>query len=352
MPNTEDYAIVVGINQYPGFGDLDGSERDAQSFYDWLTSRTGGDVPTGNVKLILSSQFTHATDPNEAKPIVSDIQAKLDQLEDIANTNDENGRGTRVGRRLYFYFAGHGFAFDPRQTALLMANATISRTGYHIVAQSYANWFQLSGYFDEIILLLDCCQVRRQEGIAPNPPHFQRTFSTSSNKVKCFYGFAAKWGRVALELGGGTMPVHGVFTAALLEGLKGKAADSQGRVTSTSLKNYLYTNMKKFLPPVVLNDPQAPKEPDFDTIPEVGNDIIFAQTGVPRCKLRFKLRDTSVPKERIRIKKNRDVITEIEIHSDDSVDLQPGIYAIEVFRNGIWELLEAFELIEEMEFDV
>jgi hypothetical protein len=57
--------------------------------------------------------------------------------------------------------------------------------------------------------------------------------------------------------------VHGVFTWALLNGLK-TAADANNQVTSASLGGYLYNNMKTFLKPDDLVDPEVPKEPDLE----------------------------------------------------------------------------------------
>lgn len=41
----EDYAIVVGINHYPGMNPLKGAEQDALNFIEWLKDPKGGDVP-------------------------------------------------------------------------------------------------------------------------------------------------------------------------------------------------------------------------------------------------------------------------------------------------------------------
>jgi hypothetical protein len=61
---------------------------------------------------------------------------------------EAHGDGAVVGRRLYLYFAGHGFAPTDTETALLMANATRTRGGHHIPGRSYAEWFYRAGYFN------------------------------------------------------------------------------------------------------------------------------------------------------------------------------------------------------------
>ena len=47
------YAIVIGIDRYPGFRDLGGACNDAEAFAEWLTDPNGGDVPAENVRTLL-----------------------------------------------------------------------------------------------------------------------------------------------------------------------------------------------------------------------------------------------------------------------------------------------------------
>jgi hypothetical protein len=55
MPNTRDYAVVVGVNHYKKLQLLEGPINDAISFKDWLVNPDGGDLPEGNCKLITSN---------------------------------------------------------------------------------------------------------------------------------------------------------------------------------------------------------------------------------------------------------------------------------------------------------
>ena len=57
--NERDHAIVVGISRYGSLRpELEGPERDARAFADWLRDAEGGAVPPANVKVILSSAAT------------------------------------------------------------------------------------------------------------------------------------------------------------------------------------------------------------------------------------------------------------------------------------------------------
>src|SRR5262245_55141594 len=127
--NDKDYAIIVGIEVYPAFdpnGPLKGPENDARAFRDWVISPTGGNVPNDkdHVVLIVSSDYKPAPKtPDDARPMIMDVHSAFERLQNKAQQNADKGKGLQVGRRLYIYMAGHGFAPRDDQTALLMANA-------------------------------------------------------------------------------------------------------------------------------------------------------------------------------------------------------------------------------------
>jgi uncharacterized caspase-like protein len=244
-----DQAVVVGVGWYPNLDELKGPVNDATEFARWLTAPAGGGLCTPQVRLILSPP--PGADPGAARPVAWQVQEAFDDLDAIARVNRANGRGLRVGRRLYLYFAGHGFAphdpFAPRDehTALLMANASRERAGYHISGTGYADWFYRAGYFDEVLLFMDCC--REVFTSAPlTVPHFSEVIDPDApNRVLTFYGFATFWSRLSREqpMQQFNGMVRGVFTTALLAGLQGGARDAAGRVTGASLRNYLFYQM-------------------------------------------------------------------------------------------------------------
>jgi hypothetical protein len=191
----------------------------------------------------------------------------FDWIDQLAADNDDRGTGLQAGRRLYLYFAGHGFSPQENQTALLMANATRQRVGHHVAGPAYADWFFRAGYFQEILLFMDCC--RETLPLAPlMPPHFLPvTANQAVNQVRLFYGYGTRWSRLSRER---PMPdglVRGVFTTALMAGLRGAAADVAGNVTSLSLTSYLFQNMKTFLSAADLVVPTVPREPDIYVYP-------------------------------------------------------------------------------------
>lgn len=264
---ASDWAVVVGLSHYPELGDLDGPENDARAFYAWLTERAG--VPKEHAKLILSSDFTPpAKTAIEAKPTSERIEEAFDLLYDLAERQSREGGELRVGRRLYIFLAGHGFSPSGDEAALLMANATRGRT-YHVPGRPYANWFLRAGFFDEVILFMDCCRERYPQAPLRVLPYIDMTDPSAVDRSKILFGFATKWSRLSREKPMKDGKVRGVFSTALLAGLNGLAADENGDITAHSLADYLYNHMKELLSPEELKDEDVPKDPEliYDTNP-------------------------------------------------------------------------------------
>jgi hypothetical protein len=271
--SKEDRAIVVGISKYPDLGDLRGPENDAHAFRDWLVDTRGGDVPDKQIRMILSSDTGPlAAAPGTPHPTVIEVQKEFEALQDIADENMAAQRGRRVGRRLYLYLAGHGFSPSTEQTALLMANAAPLRAGgtYHIIGQFFAGWFYRAGYFDEICLFMDCCR-EIFTATSLNMPWADEVDETAIDRCRFFYAFGTKWSQDSRER---PMPPddlwHGVFTSALLAGLRGAAVepgDPRGRITAESLEAYLLDYMQDFLSEPDRSNPDVAKAPDVDFKP-------------------------------------------------------------------------------------
>jgi hypothetical protein len=277
----DDWAIVVGIWTYPDLGNLTGPQNDAKAFADWVRSPAGGGVPEDHVRLILSSDFAPADSASRAEPTPGRVEALFDELDDIAQRNKERMEGLRVGRRLYLYMVGHGCAPILDESVLLMANATRRRAGYHIPGKPWANWFYRAGYFDEILLFMDCCRENYPQAPLNIPSYIDVTAPDAVERGRRFFAFGTKWSRLARERPMADGTVRGVFTVALLEGLQGAAAEPDGRVTASSLAGYLQTNMKTFLTETDRADPAIPKAPDVELHPAIDDDFVIVTVAPP-----------------------------------------------------------------------
>lgn len=253
MPNR---AIVVGIQAYPELPPaLQGPNNDARKFFTWVTTQGGVDAVAGHATLILDDDPPAQTAVN-ARPTPEVIKYQFDLLEDEALRSPSG----RAGDRLYLYLSGHGFGQSLNDAALLMANATQRRTRHHIPGRLWADHFFSNGFFSEVLLFLDCCRERYSTATLNGPGTAMCPAPPAGSR--CFYGFAAKYGKLAVERAiDGRM--SGIFTATLLDALTGGASEDDGRITGESLKAYLYENMKGFLSPADLADKDVAKEPDL-----------------------------------------------------------------------------------------
>lgn len=237
---ADDRAIVVGISHYPALGDLAGPENDARAFAAWLMLESEGDVPKANINLILSSDFPPCKDAVGAEPTAEAVKKAIDKLHETGENN--NGH---VGRRLYLFMAGHGLAVGSRDAALLMANAARGRTGHHVPGGPYADWFCQSAFFTEVVLLMDCCLEDNK--LSPlQPCHLEPVSPSDRKRARYFYALAAELNRPALELPDEKGQVHGVFTTAILAGLR-QGPPGGGDVTGAWLEDYVPQHMTRLL---------------------------------------------------------------------------------------------------------
>ncbi len=268
MPQANDWAVIVGIQMYPGLDDptspgylpLLGPVNDATAFAEWACSCEGGDVPKENVTLIRQI-YSSLPSVDEARPIDEDIRLAFKKHYDRGINN-----GLHAGRRLYIYMAGHGIEVPPNQPALLMANAAPRQFNNHFLGRGYADWFFRAGFFDEILLFMDCCRDNFPLAQPNNVKFDPLNVVDAVDRVRYLYGFGTKWSRRSRErsMDGVT---RGVFSAALLAGLKGGAADRQGQVTAASLRQFLYDHMRDFADPADLVSARVTQQPDFDPWP-------------------------------------------------------------------------------------
>lgn len=228
MANSNDYAFVVGIDDYPNFNSLKGARKDATAFKEWITTIAG--VSNANCVEILSS-----IDPAPPKPTQYDIDPKLNDLMDMARAAQLTGQEPN---RLYFYFSGHGLGLDSTDVGLCLPFWSRSFKGDNLSINSYLEALKKSGLFKEIIVFLDCCRVR-DTNVVGRPP-FMTTLPPAANapQVKSIIFYASEYLSPSFENRAGE-EVRGFFTTALLDGLNGQAAVANGQITYNSLLNYL-----------------------------------------------------------------------------------------------------------------
>lgn len=149
-----DYALVIGINDYPawdgGDGYLNAPNDDALAFHKWLIDPVGGGLPSENVRLLQST----------ANPLAPLQQAIDDAFKEIGDRS-EGARG-----RFYFYFSGHGYAAAGgwMQQSLCLPDWSSDAPNAALNVDSYVKASVGCLGFKESVFFLDCCRVRE---IAP-----------------------------------------------------------------------------------------------------------------------------------------------------------------------------------------
>lgn len=235
-----DHAVVIGVDCYPGMSDLAGACNDATAFRQWLLRADGGGLAADTVRCLLTHDFPAPSGPDDARPVLGDMQRLFAPLVEQAALGHVDGR-------LFIYLAGHGYAdpSDVRSAALYTANARFLYP-LHLAVLDYANFFHRCWAFDEIIVVMDACR-------SVNPIHdIQRaslprlTPHVNAHKVKTFLAFGAGYGQESRERDFEDGKVHGIFTRALLDALDKTPANHLGHVKGTAVKRYVHNAIDRF----------------------------------------------------------------------------------------------------------
>lgn len=257
-------------------------------------------------------------------------------IEAKAAENLAAGRGRKVGKRLYVYMSGHGFSTPQRQGCLLTGDAGPGRINANIGASNWLHWWQDAGYFDEYVLLLDCCMNRMALAVPSAPP--LSSITTDMPPGPTFIAFAAKRPLKAVEV-----PIpedadnfHGVFTWAFLDGLRGAAINAFGTVTGHSMANWLRASLHLRLRDVDRFDPEVSQEPEI-----VKDDpgLIFARSVSPLLfDILLTFPSDAVGKVARIWSRTPPVPQQFEARANTSLRLAAGLYVVEVpdagYRHG------------------
>jgi len=234
--NTNDYAVVVGIDEYPGFRSLKGAVEDAQDFVKWLCEEEyGGAVPIENCKKVVS-----------VKQPLAPLQDQIDVAFDSVFSTIPLGT---QARRLYVYFSGHGMAESNLITDLCLASWAKKFPNRALDAQQYLDTMMKLGKFQEIIMLLDCCRVRIVSAKGIFPGFNAAAPGPSAPKARYFLANATEFLNSSYEaattnnVSADDPIIRGYFTRALMTALRGAAAIPRGGVPASKLKNYLEENV-------------------------------------------------------------------------------------------------------------
>ena len=229
------WALVIGVDKYvdPQISPLKGSDNDARQIADALVRYSG--FPQDQVILLSTSQ------PTERQPTRVNI---LRRLANLSTTVPKDGL-------LLISFAGHGMERGG-QAFLLPADAQISDQISFLEETALSlsrvkSWIKETGV-SQVVLLLDACR-NDPGGRADAPNNLSNAYVNAFNfdvrnkEVQAFATvYATGIGQRAYEY---TEKKQGYFSWAVVEGLKGGAANDKGEVTLAQLVKYVQDAVPK-----------------------------------------------------------------------------------------------------------
>lgn len=225
----QDYAILIGITPaQPAAGEASRIAHDIAAVRDWMLDPGGGAIRPERL-CCLAPEPRAAAWPG-VRPLLARLNQVVAELEAEARARIAAGGSPRLGRRLYLYLSG-----EPCLPGRARPDAE-AMTGAPRFASAWQAWAQGSGLFQEVALWFDCAAV------APLALGWREPLPALAA--------GAGPASIALAARGPLRPAlvrpreaagraHGAFTWALLEGLRGAAADPSGRVTAASLGDWL-----------------------------------------------------------------------------------------------------------------
>lgn len=239
LPSTaKRWALIIGVDQYEdgGISGLNGASNDAQSLRDALVKYAG--FPEDQIILLASDQSpTH-------QPRQRNILRSLSRLRRLV---PQDGL-------LLVAFSGHGIERSGR-AYLLPSDAEMSNDvnmleETAISVERMKSDIRATGV-KQVFLLIDACRTDPEagRGIGDNllTPAFTRgfDFDLRNREVNAFVVlYATEVGQRAYEYG---VKKQGYFTWAVVEGLKGAAANERGEVTLAGLVSYVQETVPKYV---------------------------------------------------------------------------------------------------------
>ncbi|MCC7597731.1 caspase family protein [Janthinobacterium sp. FW305-129] len=344
-----DHAILIGIGDYPGLGEdeqparLLGPVNDVDAIKEWLLDPQGGAFADDSTIHVIISDAAAAV-AGKPRPTGSELEAALARIADLAEANRLAGKSMQVGERLYLFMTGHGFSSRRNSACLFTADAT-PRMNAHIHATGWLNWLQDSALFREFVLWMDCCMDRM--ALEPVRDPLLNVINAGIPPRANFVAFAAQRPLKAVER---LMPadgkVHGVFTWALLQGLRGAAADHNGRVTGRSLADWVRNAQSALM----TEDQRASSEVALE--PEILQEdraLVFARGIAPlRYRVAFEFPPEALGHAAWLWSGVPPVAQQFTVDGTEQL-LAPGLYLLQVPALG---LSQGFEVLCDMRVQV
>ena len=205
-------ALLVGIEKYSGFNNLDGSANDVYHFCQWLRDKN---VPAENISVFLSPLESNA---GIVEKITSLIDSQpLEATKDRVNKAlGEEAKGKQASLFIVFW-TGHGLITPQGDRRLIYADATLDDLK-NLNLNAQLNTMQTEAYknLPQQLLIFDACANSQQFDFIP-PDEKPQTPYVRLPSQKQMVMFAANPGEYAINKGD---EQTGLFTRELMKELK------------------------------------------------------------------------------------------------------------------------------------
>lgn len=226
----DQYALLIGVDKCEAVGLLTVCAADAIALKSVL-EQIG--YPGNRITLLVDNQSNVSS-----LPTIGNVERAIKRLARVAEPDD----------KIFFFFSGHGVTAVNGDSFLVPTDGDLSKG----VSLSWIKDQFAACKAKEKVLILDACHSGAAKGVSGITPDLK----TSGNLVmllsceKAQVSWPDKEGQ------------HSVFTSAVLEGLSGKAANADRKVTHKALADYVrksvkdwtYTNQKDEQTPVLVAD--------------------------------------------------------------------------------------------------
>ncbi|MGB3512962.1 MAG: caspase family protein [Microcoleaceae cyanobacterium] len=225
------WIILIGVNHYQDtqIPDLRYCANDCKELTEALKIATQQFQETEIIALY---------DDGHKIPILSEITTSFQQF-----------RGAKPEDTVLFYFSGHGY-LDSNNRPILCVTDTILEdlAGTGLKLDILLNELRQCNAQRQLVWLDACQETEQQEDdrIEQNPTgQLLAVLELQAEQSQDFYAMLScnkterSWEIPELK--------HGLFTYCLIEGLRGKAANTEGKIDADSLFKYVERNSKKFI---------------------------------------------------------------------------------------------------------
>lgn len=233
MNPTKRFALIIGVDKYEDVGSLSGAVNDAELLAETLVTHAG--FPKDQVILLTSRQEKKGLQPT--RPNI------LEQLAIIREKVPEDGNAL-----LFVAFAGHGMERIQGKSYLMPADAKVRNPQLleqTAIGVEFLKDRILETGVRQVVLVLDSCRNTPQgkrfaeDTLLPESISNEVSISKKNQNINVFVTlFATSLKNSAYE-NRKINPVNGYYTLALVDGLKGKAANEKREVTIGKLIKHL-----------------------------------------------------------------------------------------------------------------